>query len=201
MPKRMTDEERATIRTRLKEVAELSLSRYGLKGTTVDALVEAVRIPKGTFYLFYPSKELLCYEVLMDFHATIQKRMATQLSQYQGAITERALVSLLMELFLSVDDSFLAHLIQRKEIDVLMRKLPSDVIALHEKEDELSFEGLLGHLPFSCTERQIQVFSAALRAVFLTMLHTDEIGKKHMHEVIEVLLSGVVHELWTRRQA
>ncbi|MFA6732132.1 MAG: TetR/AcrR family transcriptional regulator [Spirochaetia bacterium] len=198
MPKRLSEEERTTIRTRLKEEAELSLSRYGLKGTTVDALVEAARIPKGTFYLFYPSKELLCYEVLMDFHAEVQKRLARQLSEQQGIITENVLVSLLRELFLSVDGSFLAHLIERKELEVLMRKLPPAVVAAHEMEDELSFESLLGHLPFSCTEQQIQVFSATLRAVFLTMLHKDEIGEKHMHEVIELLLSGVVHELWTR---
>ena len=198
MPKRLTDEERTTIRTRLKEEAELSLSRYGLKGTTVDALVEAVRIPKGTFYLLYPSKELLCYEVLMDFHATIQKRLTTQLAQNPGTITEKTLVSLLMELFLSVDGSFLAHLIQRKELEVLMRKLPEEVIALHEKEDELSFETLLAHLPLTCTDQQIQLFSASLRAVFLTMLHKDESGEQRMGEVLQILLSGVVHELWTR---
>ncbi|WP_286081321.1 TetR/AcrR family transcriptional regulator [Parablautia intestinalis] len=32
--------------------------------TTVDEIVKRVNIPKGTFYLFYKSKELLLFEVI-----------------------------------------------------------------------------------------------------------------------------------------
>ncbi len=35
------------------------MQEKGVKKTTVDELVKRVGIPKGTFYLFYPSKDCL----------------------------------------------------------------------------------------------------------------------------------------------
>lgn len=39
------------------------MQEKGVKKTTVDELVKREGIPKGTFYLFYPSKEMLLYDV------------------------------------------------------------------------------------------------------------------------------------------
>ena len=59
MPKTFTDSEREYIKERLIEEAKKSLSQHGIRKTTVDELVKRVNIPKGTFYLFYESKERL----------------------------------------------------------------------------------------------------------------------------------------------
>lgn len=68
MPKALSVQERETIQNLLKNEARQCLHTLGIKKTTVDELVRRVRIPKGTFYLFYPSKELLFFDVLLDFH-------------------------------------------------------------------------------------------------------------------------------------
>ena len=59
LPKSYSDQERAYITKRLKEEAAACMGKFGIRRTTVDELVKRVKIPKGTFYLFYPSKELL----------------------------------------------------------------------------------------------------------------------------------------------
>ena len=56
MPRAYSDQERAYIRQRLHEEAILCIKQYGMRKTSVDELVRRVNIPKGTFYLFYPSK-------------------------------------------------------------------------------------------------------------------------------------------------
>ena len=56
MPRAYSDQERAYIRKRLHEEAVLCIKQYGMRKTSVDELVQRVNIPKGTFYLFYPSK-------------------------------------------------------------------------------------------------------------------------------------------------
>ncbi len=58
MPKSYSDKERDNNK-RLKEEARLCMEQYGIRKTTVDELVKRVKIPKGTFYLFFQSKELL----------------------------------------------------------------------------------------------------------------------------------------------
>ena len=55
MPKTYSDEERNQIITKLKREANILMLEKGVKKTTVDELVKRVGIPKGTFYLFYPS--------------------------------------------------------------------------------------------------------------------------------------------------
>lgn len=49
------------------------MNQFGVKKTTVDELVKRVSIPKGTFYLFYPSKEQLFFDVFLDKHNAIQQ--------------------------------------------------------------------------------------------------------------------------------
>ena len=61
MPKRFSEEERAYIVSRLKEEAAKCMAQYGIRKTTVDEIVRRVKIPKGTFYLFYQSKEMLLF--------------------------------------------------------------------------------------------------------------------------------------------
>ena len=70
MPKVYSDNEKLLIKKRLHDAANKSLLENGVRKTTVDELVQKVGIAKGTFYLFYKSKELLymAYEVTsLDF--------------------------------------------------------------------------------------------------------------------------------------
>ena len=68
MPKLYSDEEKKNIIAKLKKEANTLMQEKGVKKTTVDELVKRVGIPKGSFYLFYPSKEMLLFEVLQDYN-------------------------------------------------------------------------------------------------------------------------------------
>ena len=54
------------IRERLLAAGRELFARYGLRKTTVEELARAAGIAKGTFYLFFPSKEALYAEVLLS---------------------------------------------------------------------------------------------------------------------------------------
>ena len=71
MPKVYSDEEKKAIIERLKREANILMQEKGVKKTTVDELVKRAGIPKGTFYLFYPSKEMLLFDVSQDFHEQV----------------------------------------------------------------------------------------------------------------------------------
>ncbi len=194
MPKAFSVQERETIREQLKMEARQCLQTLGMKKTTVDELVGRVRIPKGTFYLFYASKELLFFDVLMDFHNAMQAELIAALQQQQ-AFDAKGLVSVLYSLFKRVDGSFLATMIQNHNIELLMRKLPPQLVQEHMQTDDLSMERFLSLLPVSIDEHRVQVFSAALRAVFLSMLHKAEIGQAVFDEALQLMLTGIVSQL------
>ena len=75
MPKCYSEQEREYIKKRLKEEAADCMARYGIRRTTVDEIVRRVKIPKGTFYLFYQSKELLLFDVILEQHDLIEKKL------------------------------------------------------------------------------------------------------------------------------
>ena len=72
MPKIYSEEEKKQIIQRLKEEANILMQEKGVKKTTVDELVKRVGIPKGTFYLFYPSKEMLLFDVAQSEYQTVK---------------------------------------------------------------------------------------------------------------------------------
>lgn len=56
------------------------LLRIGVRRTTVDEIVKRVNIPKGTFYLFYKSKELLLFEVIQEQQENVNRRLYQTIS-------------------------------------------------------------------------------------------------------------------------
>ncbi len=85
MPKSYSEQEREYIRKRLKEEAAKCLATYGVRRTTVDEIVKRVNIPKGTFYLFYKSKELLLFEVIQEQQENINHKLYQAISAVSAA--------------------------------------------------------------------------------------------------------------------
>ena len=73
MPKSYSQHERKAIEEALLHHGAECIATYGIKRTTVDELVRRANIPKGTFYLFYPSKEVLLFKVILKWHDKIQQ--------------------------------------------------------------------------------------------------------------------------------
>ena len=195
MPKALSSQERMFIQARLKKEACASLKVLGVRKTTVDELVKRVNIPKGTFYLFYSSKELLFYEVIMDFHDEIQEALHASLQNSKQPLDAQALADLLFALFKRVDASFLATLIQNKEMELIMRKLPKEVMAQHAQTDDMSMQLFLSLLPVELDQAEVRVFSAALRAIFLTMLFKQEVGEEVFDDAMKLMLEGIVVQI------
>ena len=84
MPKSYSDQEREYIKQRLKEEAAVCMAQYGIRRTTVDELVKRVNIPKGTFYLFYKSKELLLFDVILEQHEIVDQKLYEAVSRISG---------------------------------------------------------------------------------------------------------------------
>ncbi len=197
MPRALTDNERDHIRQRLMEEAENCLRQYGVRKTTVDELTKKARIPKGTFYLFYESKELLFYDVLLKFHESIQQELLHKLGELSGCITPDAMTDLLFTFYQRVESSFLYPLLTGGEIELLMQKLSPELIAAHAQTDDFQVEQLI-HLVPGIDAKRVPHFSAALRAVFLSMLHKREVGEPVFPAALYILIRGVVLQLFER---
>ena len=129
MPKSFTEAEKAYIRERLLREAEACLGVYGIRRTTVDELVRRAGIPKGTFYLFYESKEALIFDVILKLNAEIQANAAALISNMRAKPDAEELTEIVFGLYQSLDGSFLLKLLESGELEFLMQNAPAGIRA------------------------------------------------------------------------
>ena len=195
MPKTFSESERAYIQQRLKEEAKICLAQYGVRKTTVDELVKRVKIPKGTFYLFYESKELLLFEVFLAFHDEIQAKLISDLTDLKGELDAQKFTQLIWKLYRTVEESFMLQFMTNGEMELLIRKLPSEIAKIHAEKDDFSVENLISLVP-QMKNVNCKAFSAALRGIFMAMLHKHEIGEEVFDEALKIMIQGVVIQMF-----
>jgi AcrR family transcriptional regulator len=195
MPRTYSESEREFIRKKLTEEAVYCLERYGVRKTTVDELVKRAGIPKGTFYLFYRSKELLFFDAFCQYHDAIQERFLRRLGEAGGGPAPEKLTALILELYKEVEGSFLYRLMTSGELELLMHRLPPEAHAAHRHSDDLNVEMLVSLVP-GMQEADVKAFSGALRGVFLSMMYKKEIGDEVFDDALRIMIRGVVTQMF-----
>ncbi len=193
MPKSYSDSEREAIKNALLEQGAECIATYGIKRTTVDELVKRVKIPKGTFYLFYPSKEVLLFQVIQNWHDKIQKELLETLQGIDGVMDADTLTNIVYEICTQLDRAGLIECLNNGEMEVLVRKLPEDMILEHQAHDDDMMEKLISLLPHIANV-DIEAYSAAFRGVFLLLLHKREMGEGY-GTAIKLAIKGLFIQL------
>lgn len=195
MPKRYSEEERAYIRKRLKEEAVSCMGQFGIRRTTVDEIVKRVNIPKGTFYLFYKSKELLLFDVIQEQHELINQKLYQEISRLADEpFSVEKLTDVIFEFYKMTEEMPMFKLLDSNEIDLLVRKLPREVVEAHLQDDTDSIQKLFSFLPVK-KEVDIKVVSAAFHAIYYATLHKAEIGEDGYDEALRMLIQGLITQV------
>ena len=197
MPKSYSEQEREYIDKRLREEAMNCMCSYGIRKTTVDELVRRVRIPKGTFYLFYESKEQLLFQVLMQFHENMEKQLLERVDSLAGRpLDVETVTDLLMDFFRRADEAPIIRLMNSGELEILARKLPGEELAAHFMEDARMVEAVIGKLFSSGTVCAGELFGGAFRAAFTAMIYSHEGGQEGTYASLRLLIRGLVLQLF-----
>ena len=192
MPKCYSEQEREYIKKRMKEEAADCMARYGIRRTTVDEIVRRVKIPKGTFYLFYQSKELLLFDVILEQHDLIEKKLFEDVSQMDpAALTAEQLTDIIFSFYRMAGQMPILKILNSDEIELLARKLPPEVMAEHLGHDDSMVERIFSQLPIR-EDVDSTTVSAAFRALYFSTLHREEIGEEQFDEALRTLIYGLV---------
>ncbi len=188
MPRIFKDDDKARIRETLLEKGRELISRVGLKKTTVDELAAAAGIAKGTFYHFFGSKEELCF-ALLGREEEVRGQVFMEIMSRNPSPRD-----LLREIFVFMADyvkkaPLVMSLRKRGELTMLYRKVPKEDKERHFKGDDKAVQDLLCSLPGgeSISPRQARVLSGLFRAVAMTMLHEEDIGRDVYLDVLRLL--------------
>lgn len=194
MPKSYSEQEREYIKKRLKEEAAKCLAQYGVRRTTVDEIVKRVNIPKGTFYLFYKSKELLLFEAIQEQHEIVNRELYKALSNLAAQeLSAEKLTDVVFEFYKMTEKMPILKMLDLGEVELLERKLPQKIVEEHLQDDTDTIEKMFALLPIK-KEVDIKVMSAAFHAIYYATLHKAEIGEQY-DEALRTLIYGIVTQV------
>ena len=188
-----TSEEKEVIRKKLHKVAKECLQRYGVKKTTVDQMAAMVDISKGSFYNFYPSKEMLFFTVLEEYQIDVMNRLTEQLGMETKIDTNR-LVQLLYDFYQDFRYSFMYTIFKNHEMELLIRKLPKEAITNHHLIDDRMVKKIVSRINIR-ENVSVEIVSALFRTIAMTILHIEEIGEEQFDTTLKLVIQGVVEQI------
>lgn len=188
-----TNEEKEEIRKKLHKAAKECLQRYGVRKTTVDQMVAMADISKGSFYNFYSSKEMLFFKVLEEYQIDILNRLKEQLGQ-EDQINKDQLVQLLYDFYQDFRYSFMYTIFKNHEMELLIRKLPKEVITTHHLLDDRMVEKIVSKINIK-ENVSVEIVSAFFRTIAMSILHIEEIGEKQFDTILRLLIQGIVEQI------
>ncbi len=196
MAKGFNDREKENIREKLMNAAEECWGRYGIRKTSVDQLVAMAGISKGSFYLFYESKEHLFMDVFERIDRNVKARIMTIL-QNAGGDKKQTFISMVRQLCREVKRAPWLLQVELGGLELLLRKLPPERIGQHIKSDNSAAAELLTLLGIT-TATDIDILSGAMRAIFLMLLHSKELGEEKLDDIIEFMTDAVASKLFEK---
>ena len=188
-----TSEEKEVIRKKLHKVAKECLQRYGVKKTTVDQMAAMVDISKGSFYNFYSSKEMLFFAVLEEYQIDVMNHLTEQLGMEITIDTNR-LVQLLYDFYQDFRYSFMYTIFKNHEMELLVRKLPKEVITNHHLIDDRMVKKIVSRINIR-ENISVEIVSALFRTIAMTILHIEEIGEEQFDTTLKLVIQGVVEQI------
>ena len=195
---RFSEQEREIIKNKLLEEGERLFTMYGIKKVSIDELVQATGIAKGSFYSFYPSKEHLFMEIVI----AMQNRMWVEMESFLETHLDFQPRELMKQTFIWMVEQFERYPLIRKlddeTTDYLFRKLPKEVVEAHTRDDgeELSKLQKYG-IYFTCDIPTAAKIMQIVALSFFNLAHEDEVTRT---AIINILLDGVLKEIVRNEQ-
>ena len=187
---RFSDSEKTVIHKRLKESAINLFSQYGLKKVTVDDLVNATNIAKGSFYAFYENKE----QLFMELNVEEQEKIFTEIEEKLQSRKDNApqvltcyAINLALEKFIC--NPILTQ-INDEIFDYLQRKIPEEKMDEHVLQDSQILKKLEQYgVEFTCP---LTIVAKVLHPIFAYAISIQH--DADYEEVMAVLINGIVSQ-------
>ena len=198
MPRIISNEERELIKQSLQRASITLIKRKGLRYVTVDDITKATGIAKGSFYLYYQTKEELLYEVVKIAE---KKAFDAILSfRFNEGDLKRNVETVLREIFLAQDS--IALYIQPEDIEFFIRKFPAEI---REKEKIKSQNNLsqIGVF-FGLSETDSGTLAHLMEGLQYIATCNPEYGKASHQQSLDVLVHTIaefIYEKTTKRGA
>ncbi len=168
MPRPWSEKEKEIIKKTLLVEARRLFEKYGLQKTTVDEIVMATNISKGSFYIFYQSKEELYFDVLEEVEREFKDKMFK--NAFKPDMNRRksfkSFLNQMIELLITMP---LYKEITSSNYELLLRKLPEETLEKHIQRDQEDVSKFFNYWMDQGWMRRVDI--DALNGLLLSLIH------------------------------
>lgn len=136
---------------------------------------------------------MLFFAVLEEYQIDTMNRLIEQLEQ-ENLINTNQFVQLLYDFYQDFRYSFMYTIFKNNEMELLIRKLPKEVITTHHLLDNGMIEKIVSRINIQ-ENVTVEIVSALFRTIAMSILHIDEIGEKQFDIVLKLLIQGIVGQI------
>lgn len=192
MPRAFSEKEKERIRRLLLEEGHRRLNTTGVQKTTIEDFARAANISKGAFYKFYPTKEVLFFDVFGELENDLKSTFDRLMRTLDISDIPRSLKSIILETMFSEEvQTFFKH---KDELSYVQGMLDETTIDIRLSHDLVYINGVysamekLGITPQADPEETL----AYLHGVIYLFFAKKVISDKYFKDVVAAAISTMV---------
>ena len=197
MPRAFSADERKAIESRIRAAGRRQFALLGLRKTTVSDLARSAAIAKGSFYLFFRSKEALLSSILQEEEAELRREVREQMSRPHRSARNRFAHFLKLH-FQSLDSHPLLRMLRDPiELEALSRSLPPGAFEQAQADDDAFFMRFISQWQHdgAVSPHSKEAMEGLGRALRTLNLYRDVIGKARFGALTDLLAEGLAEAL------
>lgn len=196
MPKSFSNKEKEWIKKKLLEEGRKLFEKYGVQKTSIDEIIRNVGISKGSFYLFYNSKEELFFDILEKLEREFKDNLF-KVTFEKEKNPKSAFRSFLIKVFDFLESTPLLHYVTGKDIEYLIRKLPQEKITAHMHKDINQFKDFIieNQNKGFMAKRDITGLTGFFRLIPYLFIHKGEFDDEEYKATRELIIDMIVEYL------
>jgi AcrR family transcriptional regulator len=200
VPRAFTQYQKDQVRLNLLKKGHEYFIKYGLKKTSVDDLVRAVGIAKGSFYTFFESKEALFLAV----HEASEEKLRTELMRRLDEIREpdeKLRVFLKSSFAILEEDPLMLAVFGRGELESFSGLISSKQYEEHYREGITFMRDLIRRWQEEGIIRQVdaEVAGNMTASALFIYLQKETLGTEMYAKVVDMLIESMVNYLTAKR--
>ena len=201
MPRKLTDTEIEAQKEFMYERTVQLILRKGISAITLDDILDAVQMAKGSFYRYYTSKEIFLYEVVKKNERLMFEKLIQAVTKLQQG-KENAFE--VMSGFLTNED-YLFMSILPEEVENLLRKMPPSYWKQEEEKSRNNFFSFCNAMNIRPTEEFFGALSYLMLPIMLVGRGLEEAGwryiafpelDKKFGFTLFALITGIIWAFW-----
>lgn len=192
MARGFSQREKENIEKSLIKACSQSWTQYGYKKTSVDDLCKQVGISKGSFYLFFVSKEALFCKVLCSAQQEISKMASAAMAKEKDKL---GVAKALKIIYRAYDENGFLYGSNRDDYMILLNKLSEEQAQEMIATSEMGKQIFLSHEHLKLKVDADMAISV-IYALLMNVKNKDNLPCNHL-EVFDFMVDHLIGDLYS----